>query len=109
MYRSLSARRAWIEIPAALARTASCTVALRKESVDRNLLAAMELLPRLVALRKESVDRNNDSAAILNRANASLSARRAWIEIAPKTAKNGITKVALRKESVDRNLMSPFT
>ena len=34
---SLSARRAWIEIPAALARTASCTVALRKESVDRNM------------------------------------------------------------------------
>ena len=33
-------------------------VALRKESVDRNLLAVVYLLPSAVALRKESVDRN---------------------------------------------------
>ena len=57
-------------------------VALRKESVDRNVCLGFSLLCRiLVALRKESVDRNNGipySAAIRR---ASLSARRAWIEI----------------------------
>ena len=34
---SLSARRAWIEIPAGCWRDARRAVALRKESVDRNL------------------------------------------------------------------------
>ena len=34
--RSLSARRAWIEIPAHCPRLPTCAVALRKESVDRN-------------------------------------------------------------------------
>ena len=33
---SLSARRAWIEISASLAKTCEYVVALRKESVDRN-------------------------------------------------------------------------
>ena len=56
---SLSARRAWIEIDGT--RTARCvwTVALRKESVDRNFTP----IPRLKIGPK------------------SLSARRAWIEI----------------------------
>ena len=35
---SLSARRAWIEIPAGCWRDARRAVALRKESVDRNVL-----------------------------------------------------------------------
>ena len=35
---SLSARRAWIEIPAGCWRDARRAVALRKESVDRNTL-----------------------------------------------------------------------
>ena len=57
---SLSARRAWIEIAAAkTAQSAAETVALRKESVDRN--------------RVKHVD-----GVISYR---SLSARRAWIEI----------------------------
>ena len=34
------------------------SVALRKESVDRNDVLAVSALPELVALRKESVDRN---------------------------------------------------
>ena len=34
---SLSARRAWIEIPALLGNSQNDGVALRKESVDRNL------------------------------------------------------------------------
>ena len=35
---SLSARRAWIEIPALLGNNQNAGVALRKESVDRNRL-----------------------------------------------------------------------
>ena len=57
--RSLSARRAWIEICPLL----------------------MFWLFRLVALRKESVDRNRVSTTIITICIASLSARRAWIEI----------------------------
>ena len=56
-------------------------VALRKESVDRNILTASSPAPATVALRKESVDRNfyySDKDADWVR---SLSARRAWIEI----------------------------
>ena len=57
-------------------------VALRKESVDRNLINRFKLVVRLhVALRKESVDRNAKQQGVEN------------YEI-----------VALRKESVDRNL-----
>ena len=56
-------------------------VALRKESVDRNLLPPVSILPKI----------------------GSLSARRAWIEmwVLRKVPLLGI--VALRKESVDRN------
>ena len=58
-FRSLSARRAWIEIPRARIQYCPQSVALRKESVDRNLLLAVGvILGALVALRKESVDRN---------------------------------------------------
>ena len=56
-------------------------VALRKESVDRNPIAAFLLMWWQVALRKESVDRNPRRQQALNAVNASLSARRAWIEI----------------------------
>ena len=58
--RSLSARRAWIEILICFGSLAGPSVALRKESVDRNST-------KLVSL-KVSI--------------TSLSARRAWIEIA---------------------------
>ena len=56
-------------------------VALRKESVDRNLVVGLLRTFTSVALRKESVDRNV----------------RLWVclSLAPS--------VALRKESVDRN------
>ena len=56
-----------------------------------------------VALRKESVDRNKH---LENRAQdlaKSLSARRAWIEIFKRLFGIHEEKVALRKESVDRN------
>ena len=57
---SLSARRAWIEIVPLANGGALSSVALRKESVDRNILAD----------------------TMLHAQNRSLSARRAWIEIA---------------------------
>ena len=38
--------------------TAMTSVALRKESVDRNFMAAASCSAKFVALRKESVDRN---------------------------------------------------
>ena len=57
--RSLSARRAWIEMGVLCLSCVLLLVALRKESVDRNimyLLTASGFF--IVALRKESVDRN---------------------------------------------------
>ena len=57
-------------------------VALRKESVDRNVQRISPTKNTLVALRKESVDRNCDSDPVTDKA---------WA-------------VALRKESVDRNV-----
>ena len=56
---SLSARRAWIEMLEKFAALPVLEVALRKESVDRNLARSLNRRP----VRK------------------SLSARRAWIEI----------------------------
>ena len=78
---SLSARRAWIEMRKPVTMRRSTAVALRKESVDRNL---------------ELETGENVTAT-------SLSARRAWIEIVEfhLFASSGV--VALRKESVDRN------
>ena len=79
------------------------SVALRKESVDRNLELARKcyqdaslsarrawieiavhrllVLPAIVALRKESVDRNAAHGVSQAQARKSLSARRAWIEM----------------------------
>ena len=61
LFKSLSARRAWIEIAGLWCVLGDkATVALRKESVDRNnLLPAVILQIPHVALRKESVDRNH--------------------------------------------------
>ena len=56
---SLSARRAWIEIASRRRVSGRALVALRKESVDRNLLMMLLLIVCVL----------------------SLSARRAWIEI----------------------------
>ena len=86
MFRSLSARRAWIEI-----------------DIPANLDA-----DHAVALRKESVDRNNAVQIEIVKMYASLSARRAWIEIVKLFRQNYECFVALRKESVDRNLNRRF-
>ena len=58
----------------------------------------------LVALRKESVDRNKNQIFFCHSLNLSLSARRAWIEIACRPETRQKARVALRKESVDRNM-----
>ena len=102
-------------------------VALRKESVDRNLLSSMrrttapaslsarrawiemimlkrQLKKLFVALRKESVDRNTSTLIRKMQLHQSLSARRAWIEMAAACRPARGVAVALRKESVDRNL-----
>ena len=79
--QSLSARRAWIEIPTSGTRRYWNWVALRKESVDRNSYRMMSIP---FSIR-------------------SLSARRAWIEISVLATRNRMERVALRKESVDRN------
>ena len=57
----------------------------------------------MVALRKESVDRNVYIQAGTGILNLSLSARRAWIEIYIIKITRITPTVALRKESVDRN------
>ena len=57
-------------------------VALRKESVDRNPpMCIIKPTPLIVALRKESVDRNAKKSIYYSAVRLSLSARRAWIEI----------------------------
>ena len=101
--RSLSARRAWIEMRLADMSAAWNRVALRKESVDRNSAACSKKIGRLVALRKESVDRNGLGCCYHRDDVPSLSARRAWIEILVLVLQVCLVCVALRKESVDRN------
>ena len=56
-------------------------VALRKESVDRNIGVGTTRDSFGVALRKESVDRNRQALVHCEEQTESLSARRAWIEI----------------------------
>ena len=126
-FLSLSARRAWIEILKQLLLKTLKAVALRKESVDRNIRRClMSAVFLLVALRKESVDRNTSVVSSdgttgvalrkesvdrnirvnkAQRAARSLSARRAWIEMLRMALLCSLLIVALRKESVDRNLI----
>ena len=59
---SLSARRAWIEMSFLRLPFAMFRVALRKESVDRNIASSRcRAASSAVALRKESVDRNAET------------------------------------------------
>ena len=80
------------------------SVALRKESVDRNGNVKWKIVATYVALRKESVDRNSGCGVGALRVAASLSARRAWIEMLGPACLGSMQSVALRKESVDRNV-----
>ena len=73
--------------------------------MDRNIIALAVRLMYNVALRKESVDRNTYTRTQSASLSASLSARRAWIEIQVFQRIAKPFRVALRKESVDRNLI----
>ena len=76
--------------------------------MDRNSPHAAYAGSTLVALRKESVDRNLQHQSTLSGVQPSLSARRAWIEIRCRTSICSGWIVALRKESVDRNIAVVF-
>ena len=73
--------------------------------MDRNgLMTAGDVTaPSTVALRKESVDRNVPVNVAMVPSEQSLSARRAWIEMEYTLYCPPFGEVALRKESVDRN------
>ena len=79
--KSLSARRAWIEIQSNTYHPHFHVVALRKESVDRNFdgVSGEEVLrPSLSARRAWIEIAKHLSICVIE---LSLSARRAWIEI----------------------------
>ena len=124
---SLSARRAWIEISRPSGTLRWTTVALRKESVDRNAAmtarcagltwslsarrAWIEIITaaantwkmwRSLSARRAWIEIASGKCCGLLLA-PSLSARRAWIEIFPPYCSPQNKRVALRKESVDRN------
>ena len=71
---SLSARRAWIEMFSV-----------------REVFANFDLCTFAVALRKESVDRNINCNSNFTQKKQSLSARRAWIEMRRRTHRRGLS------------------
>ena len=60
--------------------------------MDRNPENPMIRIDKIVALRKESVDRNLVRAGFLITLGGSLSARRAWIEITSKPGKVNVVE-----------------
>ena len=122
---SLSARRAWIEIHFVDVFAHFFCVALRKESVDRNVdtpfaadrsgwsLSARRAWIEIPVQQPEDTADESLSArrawieivddALEREVLQSLSARRAWIEIHDGYSNPIYSQVALRKESVDRN------
>ena len=100
---SLSARRAWIEISITMRRRTAHAVALRKESVDRNIPAQrlQQHVQRSLSARRAWIEIIHKFQK--SKKDRSLSARRAWIEIIVWQKKGQANNVALRKESVDRN------
>ena len=100
---SLSARRAWIEITVSTTIITICIVALRKESVDRNCICIIQLIESGLSLsaRRAWIEMFLKRSKTMK--NRSLSARRAWIEILLQRQGRRLGAVALRKESVDRN------
>ena len=101
--KSLSARRAWIEIFGNFFIAQNQKVALRKESVDRNLFLEFFQTTTLKSLSARRAWIEILNAATLRLWAWSLSARRAWIEIRNGGILRPWACVALRKESVDRN------
>ena len=79
-------------------------VALRKESVDRNCLSLIGVFDVSASLSARRAWIEIFGGAFARRlALSSLSARRAWIEIVQRSRPPSRAAVALRKESVDRN------
>ena len=83
MLLSLSARRAWIEISTVIVilRKRNTSLSARRAWIEMQN-TRMDVLTIFVALRKESVDRNVQRISPTKNTLLSLSARRAWIEIA---------------------------
>ena len=77
---SLSARRAWIEIPL-VGRAESCWLSLsaRRAWIEINVLACLAGLERSLSARRAWIEIN--MSCNVEKRLASLSARRAWIEI----------------------------
>ena len=100
---SLSARRAWIEILQVIPLEGPTTVALRKESVDRNpkLYQALSHVRWSLSARRAWIEIKSSIVEVSKY--VSLSARRAWIEMLMVLCLFPCRSVALRKESVDRN------
>ena len=78
---SLSARRAWIEIVAGHQIRKTAPVALRKESVDRNMGVTVLGIQHRVSLSARRAWIEIASCWRVSGRTLSLSARRAWIEI----------------------------
>ena len=80
--KSLSARRAWIEISIVIVilRKRNTSLSARRAWIEISIVIVI-LRKRNVALRKESVDRNPAAVGSLSTHGGSLSARRAWIEM----------------------------
>ena len=101
---SLSARRAWIEIASGTLSDTSDVVALRKESVDRNTHNGhpQYIVSGSLSARRAWIE-IVEYSVFFSLNIRSLSARRAWIEISARHTAAPRKWVALRKESVDRN------
>ena len=79
---SLSARRAWIEIEiCVLKKETGPIVALRKESVDRNMLYDTSSLMKCQSLSARRAWIEMLMKCQVKKYSGSLSARRAWIEM----------------------------
>ena len=78
---SLSARRAWIEIAPGCDSKDAHSVALRKESVDRNEQLALKMMKNTESLSARRAWIEIPLIVGFPGVLGSLSARRAWIEI----------------------------
>ncbi len=107
MGASLSVRRAWIEIRCAIRPATGRPTSLSVRRAWIEIVNDSKLDDNIrVALRKESVDRNLLVKILVKSHRKSLSVRRAWIEIWHIHGFLHGLPVALRKESVDRNPVS---
>ena len=84
-------------------------VALRKESVDRNQVAVHFVGLSALSLSARRAWIEIAIHRIYLEEILSLSARRAWIEIRTRSQPSKPRRVALRKESVDRNYIIKIT